>query len=793
MKNKILLFSFLLSLFSVVLSQENSDSLVIEKGVLSDSIAVLLLSREDSLREVNEATIKHIKEIFSKSPNKRPTIGLALAGGGAKGFAHAGVLQLIDSLDIPVDFIAGNSMGGLVAALYSIGYNGKDLEEYTKSLDWNVVLNDNTKREELPFIQKKKTGLYQLSVGLKGYQPTAPSGLIYGQNVQMEFLKITAPYEDVNNFDDLPIPFRCVAVDLVTGKEKILKNGSLAKAMRSTMSIPSAFSPVDWDQHLLVDGMVLNNFPVDVVQEMGADIVIGLNLTTGRMEKEDLGDMFSILNRTVDIPMGGRLEENIKLSDIYISQNLNGFSTSDFASDRVAQIIERGKEAGVRNMEVFLTLKEELEKYDEYQHWKNVEKAKQHRKIIERRANFITLPRTIENITIVGNKKIESNFIQDYLGIEIGESFHVEVIQKKIEALYALNYFETVTYEIIKIDDKRINLQINISEKNVNRIVAGFKYNDHFKLIGLFGIETNSALIQGAQMEAYFRFGGLTLFDVTVLYPSRSMDIPLYPFLKIAYQEVPINFYLDGRKVFSFENRSWDFSGGLNFSLSKYWNLETSMNYEIMDVVTDIATSAVDSLVKRNNPDAKLVIGELHLLFDSLDDIILPNSGLYFKAFAEISMKDLGSEIDYNRFYGIANYFIPVAKKHNINLSASYAFAGTGTPFYKAFYVGGPNTFVGIDYFQANGTEFTIGRASYRYEFMKDLYINGTYNVMFGYNLGSYDSPSRGKPILGGGLSVIMRTMFGKTELMWARGDANMQAPGEKVSRIYFIFGYNLK
>ncbi len=793
MTNKILLFSFLFSFFSIVLSQEISDSLLGGQKSAPDSITSIRLAQEDSLSKFNEATINHIKEIFSNSPNKRPTIGLALAGGGAKGFAHTGVLQLIDSLDIPVDFIVGNSMGGLVAALYAIGYSGKELEEYTKSLDWNTVLNDNPTRDELPFIEKKKTGIYQLSVGLKGYQPTAPSGMIYGQNVQLEFLRMTAPYEDVYNFDDLPIPFRCVAVDLVTGKEVILKDGSLSKAMRSTMSIPSAFSPIDWDQHLLVDGMVLNNFPVDVVKEMGADIVIGLNLTTGRMEKEDLRDMLSILNRTVDIPMGGRLEENIELSDIYISQNLDGFSTSDFAPDKVTQIVERGKEAGVRNMDVLLALKSELEKYDEYHHWKNVEKAKNYREILKRRETFVSAPRTIENVVIVGNKKFEADFIKGYLKIEIGEKFETEIIQKKIEVLYALNYFETVTYEIIKIDDTRINLQINVKEKPVNRVVAGFNYNDHFKLIGLFGIETNSALIQGAQLEAYFRFGGLTLFDVTVLYPSRSMDIPVYPFIKISYKEIPLNFYFEGSKVFSFRDRSWDFSGGLNFSLSKFWNLEASINYELMNITTDVASSEIEEAVDTLHPDAKIVAGKIHLLYDSLDDVILPNSGLFFKAYAEIALKDLGSELKYYKFYGKADYFIPLGEKHNIKLAALYGFAGEGTPFYKWFYIGGPNTFVGIDYFQANGTEFTMGQVSYRYEFLKDLYVRGVYNVMFNYNMGNPIDPIRGEPILGGGLSVIMRTMFGKMELMWSRGDANMYSPGEKVSRVYFTFGYNLK
>lgn len=793
MKDGVLLFVFLFSFCSVIYSQDITDSLISENRAIHDSITTLVLAREDSLKEINAATINHIKKIFSKSKDKRPTIGLALAGGGAKGFAHSGVLQLIDSLDIPVDFIAGNSMGGLAAALYSIGYSGKDLERYTKSLDWNSVLNDNPSREDLPFIEKKKTGMYQLSVGLKGYQPTVPSGMIYGQNVQMEFLSMTAPYEDVTNFDDLPIPFRCVAVDLVTGKEEILKSGSLSKAMRSTMSIPSAFSPVDWNQFLLVDGMVLNNFPVDVVKEMGADIVIGLNLTTGRMEKEDLRDLFSILNRTVDIPMGGRLEENIKLSDIYISQNLDGFSTSNFASDRIAQIIERGKEAGARNIEVFLALKEELEKYDDYHNWKNVERGKKRIKILEKRENFILEPPRIETINIVGNKKFESDFILNYLGIWKGDTFNTVVIQNKIEDLYALNYFETVTYEIIKVDDTSINLQINIKEKPINRVVSGFKYNDHFKLIGLFGLETNSALIKGAQMEVYFRFGGLTQFDITVLYPSRSMNIPIYPFLKVTYKEVPINFYLDGRKIFSFRDRSWNFSSGLNFSLSKFWNLEASLHYENMNIVTDVASNDINETIDTLHPTAKIIDGKLHLLFDSLDDVIVASSGLYFKANFEISMKDLGSEIQYYRFYSFAEYFIPIGKKHNLKLAASYAFAGNGTPFYKWFYVGGPNTFVGIDYFQANGTEFAVGQTSYRFEFLKDLYVKGIFNVMFGYNMGNYKNPRSGKPIFGGGLSLIMRTMFGKAELMWSRGDANMYNPDEKVNRMYFTFGYNLK
>ncbi|MCK5456100.1 MAG: patatin-like phospholipase family protein, partial [Melioribacteraceae bacterium] len=328
--------SYFLILFSfpiISFGQTENDSLMNVEQSISDSLK--LEASRDSLRIVNQKTIEHVSKIFSKFKNKRPKIGLVLAGGGAKGFAHVGVLQLLDSLNIPIDFVAGNSMGGLVGGLYSIGYNGKDLEKFAEGLDWNYLLNDNPPREELPFIEKKKTGKYQLRIGLKGYQPAIPAGLVYGQNIEMMFLSLTTPYEGIDSFDDLPIPFRCVAVDLVSGKQVVLKDGSLAKAMRATMSIPSAFSPVDWGDYLLVDGLVLNNFPADVVKDMGADIIIGLNLETGKKKKEDLDNLLTILDRTTDIPMKAKLEENIEMSDIYISQDLRGFGTSDFTTEKI--------------------------------------------------------------------------------------------------------------------------------------------------------------------------------------------------------------------------------------------------------------------------------------------------------------------------------------------------------------------------------------------------------------------------------------------------------------------------
>lgn len=792
-KNIIQAFAYLLFvlLFPVILfPQTINDSLLSKQQSFKDSLK--LEAERDSLRIVNQKTIEHVSEIFSKFKNKRPKIGVVLAGGGAKGFAHVGVLELLDSLNIPIDYVAGNSMGGLIGGLYSIGYTGKDLEIFSENLDWNYLLNDAPPRAELPFIEKKKTGKYQLRLGLKGYEPAIPAGLIYGQNIQMFFLSLTASYEGVQSFDDLPIPFRCVAVDLVSGKQVVLKDGSLSKAMRATMSIPSAFSPVDWGDYLLVDGLVLNNFPADVVKEMGADIIIGLNLTTGKKKKKDLDNLLSILDRTTDIPMGAKLEENIEMSDIYISQDLKGFGTSDFAADKIQQIIGRGKKAGQNNKEVLIALKKELEKYDEYRNWVKRGKEEEYEKIKLTKEHFKSSPPTIRSYVIQGNKKFTNDFIRQHLGLHVGDTYDYKKLSKRIESLYAMNYFEKITYTIDKSAPDKVDLLIEVKEKLLNRLVAGFKYNDYYKLIGLLGLETNSALIPGAQLETYLQFGGLTKWDLTLLYPSRSMDMVVYPFLSAKYQDIPIDFYFEGKKIFRFRNLSWKFNGGFNFSLSKFWDLEGSIGWESMNVYSEIATPLIDTILAQYNLKANLVTGRVRLLYDSIDDIIIPSKGIYFNSLYEGSFPDLGSDLKYNRVFGRLDVFIPFAKKHNIKLEAAYmkVWNKEEVPFYKWFYLGGPETFVGLDYFQASGTEFTLAAANYRYEILESIYLTGIFNVIFNYNL--LDGPKVTDFLFGYGISAMMRTIFGRMEIMWARGDANVSHPGNKTNKVYFLLGYNL-
>jgi NTE family protein len=192
------------------------------------------------------------------------------------------------------------------------------MERLVLETDWTDLFSDTPPREFLPFYEKRLTGRYQLKLDLEGIQPRIPEGLIAGQKITLLFNRLAWPNIHPVSFDDLPIPFRCVAVDLVSGEEVVFHSGSLALAMRATMSIPSVFHPVRHGDALLVDGGVLNNFPTDVVKDMGADIVIGLNLSLSPGTRDDYRDLLDILDRISDIPRSARLRQSIENCDILI-------------------------------------------------------------------------------------------------------------------------------------------------------------------------------------------------------------------------------------------------------------------------------------------------------------------------------------------------------------------------------------------------------------------------------------------------------------------------------------------
>ncbi|HCQ72004.1 MAG TPA: hypothetical protein DIT75_01160, partial [Rikenellaceae bacterium] len=307
----------------------------------------------DEKREAVDLRVEKIRHKLDSIRNvrHRPTVALVLSGGGAKGAAHVGVIKYLESIGMPIDIVMGTSMGGLVGGIYALGYDADHLDSIIRNIDWDMALSDKVPRDYLSYSSIKYKEKYALSfpflydkneyLHMKGadqdYMRRAddihfgagqadatsmvkdnllgslPSGMVYGQNVNNILSSLSVGYQDVIDFYDLPIPFLCVATDLVSGTAKIWTKGKLNTALRSTMSIPGLFAPVRVDGMVLVDGGMRNNYPTDLAKKVGADIVIGVNLSDGYKNYNQINNLADIINTGIDMLGRSSFESNVDI------------------------------------------------------------------------------------------------------------------------------------------------------------------------------------------------------------------------------------------------------------------------------------------------------------------------------------------------------------------------------------------------------------------------------------------------------------------------------------------------
>ncbi|HUV12928.1 MAG TPA: patatin-like phospholipase family protein, partial [Acidobacteriota bacterium] len=262
---------------------------------------------------------------------KRPKVGLVLGGGGARGFAHIGVIQWLEEQQIPVDYVAGTSMGGLIGALYAMGYTPQEMTELVGDLSWEELMAAAPPYRDLTFRRKEDSRQYPVRLELGWNKGLAtPSGLNPGHFIGLLFDRLSLPYWELDDFDDLPIPFRCVATDMEKGEAVVLDSGSLAMALRATMAIPGVFTPVEIDGKLLADGGVLDNLPVGTAKEMGAEIIIAVDVGSPLSDRAALESFLGLVNQSITIMMLDKVRQNMRLADILVVPELKGYETLDF-------------------------------------------------------------------------------------------------------------------------------------------------------------------------------------------------------------------------------------------------------------------------------------------------------------------------------------------------------------------------------------------------------------------------------------------------------------------------------
>ncbi len=292
---------------------------------------------------------------------ERKKVGVVLSGGGAKGAAHISALKVIEEAGIPIDYIVGTSMGSIIGGLYAIGYTTDQLDSLMRSQDWVSLLTDATDRRDELLVQKQYSEKYTLSIPFsKTPKDALKGGIIQGRNLAKLFSELTQGYHDSIDFRGLPVPFACVAHNLVDGSEYVFHSGKLALAMRASMSIPGAFQPVHWNGMVLVDGGLSNNYPVDIARNMGADIIIGVDVQSGLASAEDLNTLSDILGQIINLMVENKYKENVANSDIHIKVDANDYSAASFSTEAIDTLIVRGEKAARAQWDNLVALKEKI-------------------------------------------------------------------------------------------------------------------------------------------------------------------------------------------------------------------------------------------------------------------------------------------------------------------------------------------------------------------------------------------------------------------------------------------------
>jgi len=490
-------------------------------------------------------------------PNNSPKIGLVLSGGGSKGFAHIATLKALDSLNIPIDYIAGTSFGAIVGAMYALGYSGKEIEIMALETDWYEVQNDEPERKFMPYFRKKDTGKYQLNFDLKGVKPVAPTGLIYGQKIILELSKWTRKYGQVYDFDNFPIPFRCNAFDIISGKEVIIKEGSLANALRASLSIPTIFAPVEWGDALLVDGGVVNNLPVDIAKEMGADIVLAIDVSSPAQTKVNLNNIYDIIYQSISVHGNEKWFKSMEAADYLIKPEIKNVSLTDYRISTIKYLFQAGEDGVISNWDIFFQLKE----------------ITKHRDRSAAKISHIEKP-TIRQVTIKGNDELPDKFILDYIAIDNGTQLDIEKLDDNISQLYSLGYFKTLYYEIHTNNEGWVDVVIQVNESSMRKFQLGLRWDNYYDLVGVANVQLNSNWIPGLRIENQTQFAGIRKNVFSIYYPSRKLNIPVYPFLRITNSRYDYQYFNKGDYWEKYTLLSDGITAGMGLLLKNYWNTE---------------------------------------------------------------------------------------------------------------------------------------------------------------------------------------------------------------------------
>ncbi len=383
----------------------------------------------------------------------RPRVGLVLSGGGARGAAHIGVLHVLEDLRVPIDYIAGTSMGSIIGGLYAAGMTPDEIEDTLNAMDWVNIFDDRPARETRSFRRKRDDDLYLVKSkpGFNEGRVELPLGAIQGQKFDLALRALTLPVSEIQDFDDLHIPFRAVATDIANGEEVVLGSGDLAQAMRASMAVPGAFAPTRMDGRLLVDGGIANNLPISVVREMGADVVIAVDISTPFLPTEDIRNVLGIAEQLTSILTRKNAEQQLATltdDDVLLIPQLGDIGTGDF--QRAGEAVPTGRAAALEARQTLARLSLDPGAYS--------------RHVAQRMPRLGREPPVIEYVRVDNQSRVGNALILERMNIPLGEPLDRARLEADITAIYGLDLFEIVSYRLEE-EDGRTGVIVEARER----------------------------------------------------------------------------------------------------------------------------------------------------------------------------------------------------------------------------------------------------------------------------------------------------------------------------------------
>ncbi len=688
--------------------------------------------------------------VSQSQENSRPKIGIVLSGGAAKGIAHIGALKVIEEAGLPVDYIGGTSMGGIMAGLYAIGYNASELEKIATTQDWTNLISDNINRRDISIEEKTDEDLFFVSFPIRESKVSLPTGIIAGQNIENNINKLCAHVYNIRDFNQFQIPYLCVTMDLITGSEIVMRSGYLPEAMRSTMAIPSIFEPVQKDSLLLVDGGVLNNFPADHVKNMGADILIGIDVTLKGNSKNRKNDLFKILEQTIIWTSVKKDKANRALCNILISPDISGYGLSSF--NEADSLIARGEKAA---RTVYPELKALADSLNNIYDFIPVIPSYQPPD------SFL-----LKEIKISGLNRVSEKLINGKLQLEVPSKVTHDDIYKAINNAYSSLYFEKITYEIQEADENspgnEIRLKIQVREREGALIRVGLNYNSDFKASIIFNATFRNLLLDGSRLSVNFGLGEnprllASYFKNNGWKPGFGLDLEINNYDIFRYE--------GSRKVSTLDFTDYSARLYTQSIFSNSYSLGLGVEFE-NQVIKPVISDVIDETQSDQYYNA---YGFIHL--DTYDDLFFPEIGSRFNAMYKLIYNPSISPAHFLMYrYEQA---VKLSKKITIipSLFGGFTSVDSATTAYQ-FHLGGLNQFyrlgqipfTGLNFMQVTNRNIVAAGLNFQYNFWRNNYIVFRVNA----GLTSWDFRNllvKENGILGFGLSVGNNSLIGPIEI----------------------------